>query len=93
MNISIPQSLREFVEAQVERCGYNSASEYVCELICDARDRMTKEGELRDLVQQGLRRLRRDESLEFDEASLGDFFRDVKARARQGVSRKKPGRR
>ena len=33
MNISIPESLREFVEGQVRDGGYGSASEYVRELI------------------------------------------------------------
>ena len=93
MNISIPESLREFVEAQVEQHGYNSASEYVRELIRDARERMTKETELRELVRLGLEQLRRGESLELDEASLGDFFKEVKARARKRLSRKKAGSR
>ena len=93
MNISIPESLREFVEAQVEQRGYNSASEYVRELIRDACERVTKETELRELVRLGLEQLRRGESLELDEASLGAFFKEVKARARKRLSRKKAGSR
>jgi antitoxin ParD1/3/4 len=88
MNISIPESLRAFVEAQVRERGYNSASEYVRELIRDARERATKETELRELVQLGLEQLRRGESLELDEDSLPEFFEEVKARARKRLSRK-----
>jgi antitoxin ParD1/3/4 len=33
MNISLPDSLKEFVEVQVSEGGYNDASEYVGELI------------------------------------------------------------
>jgi len=33
MNISLPDSLREFVDQQVERAGYGTSSEYVRDLI------------------------------------------------------------
>ena len=37
INVSLPSSLKEFVLAQVERGGYGSSSEYIRELIRDAR--------------------------------------------------------
>ena len=89
MNISIPESLRAFVEAQVRERGYNSASEYVRELIRDARERTTREAELKELVQLGLEQLRRGESLELDDTSLGTFFEQAKARARKRLARRK----
>ena len=39
MNISLPAPLREFVETQLSEGGYASASEYMRELIRDARPR------------------------------------------------------
>jgi antitoxin ParD1/3/4 len=36
MNISLPESLREFVDQQVARGGFSSASEYVRQLIREA---------------------------------------------------------
>lgn len=33
MNISLPASLKSFVDEQVAQCGYGSSSEYVRELI------------------------------------------------------------
>lgn len=89
MNISIPDTLREFVEAQVRELGYNSASEYVRELIRDARARVSQETELEELVKLGLEQLRRGEPLEFDEASLAAFFEETKARARKRLAQRK----
>ena len=89
MNISLPESLREYVERQVAERGYTSASEFVRELIRDSRERSSKEVELRELVQLGLEQLRRDESIEFDEASIPEFFAEVKSRARAKFSKQK----
>ena len=89
MNISVPESLRAFVESQVEERGYNSASEYVRELIRDARDRTTHEAELKELVQLGLEQLRQGDSVELDDESLGEFFRQAKRRARERLSQGK----
>ncbi len=36
MNISLPDSLRDFVEKEVRGGGYSSVSEYVRELVCRA---------------------------------------------------------
>lgn len=43
MNISLPDSLREFVEQQVTSRGYNSTSEYFRELVRDDQKRLAKE--------------------------------------------------
>ena len=49
MNISLPDTLRTFVEEQVQQRGYGTSSEYVRELIRKDQDRQR----LRDLLLQG----------------------------------------
>lgn len=49
MNISLPDSLKSFVDEQVTQRGYGTSSEYVRELIRNDADRMT----LRGLLLQG----------------------------------------
>ena len=82
MNVSLPENLREYVEAKVREGGYGSASEFIRELIRTAKGRETREAELRALVELGLEQLRRGESVELSEAELPKFFEEVKARAR-----------
>ena len=49
MNISLPDSLKEFVDNQVGAFGYGSSSEYMRELIRKDRDRQ----QLRELLFKG----------------------------------------
>lgn len=49
MNISLPGSLKAFVDDQVDAGGYGTSSEYVRELIRRDRDRVT----LRELLLEG----------------------------------------
>ena len=49
MNISLPESLRDFVEAQVDQRGYGTTSEYLRELIRKEQDRL----QLRGLLLEG----------------------------------------
>jgi len=42
LNISLPESLKSFVEEQVAGGGYSTASEYVRSLIREAQERRTK---------------------------------------------------
>ncbi|OFZ68407.1 MAG: addiction module antitoxin [Betaproteobacteria bacterium RBG_16_58_11] len=49
MNISLPDSLKTFVDEQVANRGYGTSSEYVRELIRKDQDRL----HLRDLLLQG----------------------------------------
>lgn len=49
MNISLPESLKAFVEERVEQEGYGTTSEYVRELIRKDQDRR----HLRDLLLEG----------------------------------------
>ena len=43
INISLPQTLKEFVEEQVIKGGYSTVSEYLRELIRDAQRRRQRE--------------------------------------------------
>lgn len=53
MNVSLPASLRSFVDDRVRKDGYSTSSEYVRELIrADAVRRA--ERELADLMREGL---------------------------------------
>ncbi len=49
MNISLPQSLKAFVDEQVAQRGYGTSSEYVRELIRKDHDRQ----QLRGLLMEG----------------------------------------
>lgn len=49
MNVSLPESLKEFVDRKVAEASYGTASEYVRELIRRDQDR----AHLRDLLLQG----------------------------------------
>jgi antitoxin ParD1/3/4 len=49
MNISLPESLKSFVDEQVTQRGYGTSSEYVRELIRHDQDRLR----LRNLLLQG----------------------------------------
>ena len=49
MNISLPDSLKAFVDEQVSQCGYGTSSEYVRELIRRDQDRL----QLRKLLLAG----------------------------------------
>ena len=51
MNVSLPDSLREFIEEQVSERGFGSSSEFVRELVRRERDRT----HLRSLILEGVR--------------------------------------
>jgi antitoxin ParD1/3/4 len=78
MNISLPEALRDFVEQAVQSGGYSSVSEYVRELVRQAKTE-------RDLEERLLTAL--------DSADLGEvgpeLFDDLKARAKKAARRRK----
>jgi antitoxin ParD1/3/4 len=49
MNVSLPQALKDFVDAQVESAGYGTSSEYIRELIRRDMQRLA----LRQLLADG----------------------------------------
>lgn len=69
MNISLPDSLKSFVDEQVSRHGFGTSSEYVRALIRKDRERQ----HLRDLLLQGA-------ASESTEPVGGAYFSDLRAR-------------
>ena len=53
MNISLPESLRDFVDQQVARGGFSSASEYVRQLIREAQEGFVAETKLLKAIERG----------------------------------------
>ena len=53
MNISLPESMREFIDEQVSERGYGTSSEFVRELIRREQDRLTLRGLLLDGARSG----------------------------------------
>ena len=89
MNISIPENLREFIELQVREGGYSSASEYVRELVRDAKLRKKQEQELRELLEVGAKELASGKFREFDDATLPDLFDEIRSTVKRRLSRKR----
>src|SRR5947209_4259326 len=54
LSISLPEALREFVDAQVARGGYETASEYLEALIGEAQRREAEQERLEELLVEGL---------------------------------------
>jgi antitoxin ParD1/3/4 len=74
MNISLPDSLKVFVDEQVSQRGYGTSSEYVRELIRRDQDRMR----LRGLLLAG--------AASVPTAPVGDaYFEGLRDRVRQPV--------
>jgi antitoxin ParD1/3/4 len=72
MNISLPDSLKEYVDEQVGQCGYGTSSEYVRELIRKDQDRKR----LRAIVLQGA-------ASGLADAVDSDYFESLRARVRR----------
>jgi antitoxin ParD1/3/4 len=53
LNISLPSSLKEFVEAQVQESGFSTPSEYIRNLVRDDQKRRAEE-KLEALLLEGL---------------------------------------
>ena len=53
LNISLPSSLKEFVETQVQESGFSTPSEYIRNLVRDDQKRRTEE-KLEALLLEGL---------------------------------------
>jgi antitoxin ParD1/3/4 len=79
MNISLPDSLNAFVEAQIIEGGYGSASEYVCALIRADQKRKAEE-RLEALLLEGLNS---GEPSEMTAADWREIRREVEERLGQ----------
>jgi len=54
MNVSLPDPMKDWVEAQADTGRYANASDYVRDLIRRDQDRLNKIAELQRLVDEGL---------------------------------------
>jgi antitoxin ParD1/3/4 len=81
MNISLPDSLKSFVDEQVAAGGYGSSSEYVRELIRNEKDRQR----LRELVLEGMAS---PVEGQFDKAYFDDLRKRIRAKRRTRQSKK-----
>ncbi|QQS32129.1 MAG: type II toxin-antitoxin system ParD family antitoxin [Acidobacteriota bacterium] len=70
MNISLPESLKSFVDSQVSDGDYGSSSEYVRELLRKEKDRVR----LRELILDGM------ESELLDEPMDAAYFEKLRSR-------------
>ncbi len=52
--VSLPEAMREFLEEQVARGGYGTASDYIQELIRQAQERQAEQERLEALLLAGL---------------------------------------
>ena len=85
MNISLPESLREWVDEQVEKGGYGSASEFIRHVLREERKRAA-ERRLEDLLVEGLESGPASQMTEDDWAEIRS-----QVRARLTKRRKKTG--
>jgi len=76
MSLSLPDHLREFVEAQVQKGGYVDATEYLCELVREAERREAKH----DLEQKLLAGIRSGEATEMTPADWEAIRAEVRRR-------------
>ena len=74
MNISLPDTLKSFVDQQVSTRGYGTSSEYVRELIRKDQDRL----QLRALLLAGA-------AIVPTAAANGAYFADLRKRVRKGA--------
>jgi antitoxin ParD1/3/4 len=77
MNISLPESMKEYVEAQVSAGGYSSVSEYVRELVREDQKRKAKDA----LEHVLLEALRSGEPEEITPAMWEEMRQNLRARA------------
>ena len=75
MNISLPESLKTFVDEQVSQGGYGTSSEYVRELIRKDQDRL----QLRGLLLAGA------SSAPSSTAADGTYFEGLRAKVRKAA--------
>lgn len=72
LNISLPESMRSWVDEQVERSGFGTASEFIRALIRDAQAR-----EARERIDAKLRSAMQSEAKELTDADWKDVERRV----------------
>lgn len=96
MNISLPDSLKSYVDSRVSKDGYGTASEYFRELIRQDQQRREREQEeraqlekLREEVEAGLTAIREGRFKEY--ASAEDLVDDIVIEGTKRLARSKNG--
>lgn len=96
MNISLPDSLKSYVDSRVSKDGYGTASEYFRELIRQDQQRRDREQEeraqlekLREEVQAGLTAIREGRFQEY--ASAQELVDDIVIEGAKRLARSKNG--
>lgn len=74
MNVSLPDAMKEWVEAQVQTGRYGNSSDYVRDLVRRDQERAAKKAEFDRLLQEG-----RDSGI--SPLSLEEIFAEAKRRA------------
>ncbi|WP_008315941.1 type II toxin-antitoxin system ParD family antitoxin [Leptolyngbya sp. PCC 6406] len=54
LNISLPEQLQAFIEAQARSAGMGSTSEYICQLILREQARVAQQARVEALLLEGL---------------------------------------
>ena len=54
MNISLPEKIQTFVEAQANAGGFSTTSEYICHLILQEQKRLAQQEQVESLLLEGL---------------------------------------
>ena len=75
MNVSLPDPLKEWVEAQAQSGRYSNSSDYVRELIRKDQERAARHRELQKAIDQGLKS-------GISNRSKGDILKLARAKAR-----------
>lgn len=76
MNISLPEQMREWVQAQIEAGKYASSSDYIRDLIRQDQERRDKIAALQRAIEEGL------ESGEAKELDFQQFKQTMQKRSR-----------
>lgn len=78
MNVSLPDPMKQWVEAQAQTGRYSNASDYVRDLIRRDQERADKLMELQELVREGL-----DSGV--SDRSMNDVLKAARAQARSAT--------
>lgn len=78
MNVSLPDPMKDWVEAQAQTGRYSNASDYVRDLIRRDQERADKLNELQKLITEGL-------ESGISDRSIGDILRAARAQAAESA--------
>jgi antitoxin ParD1/3/4 len=87
MNVSLTPELEKLVDAKVSSGMYQTASEVIREALRLLRERdERKREELRRMIQVGIDQLERGEYTDYDEHTLKNLAKAIKARGRRRLA-------